>query len=203
MRVRASAMSGAGPLRLAEGMTNTTSTMKPTNSSSAVLGAATVAMGLIAGVFYIFACAVMPALARSDDRTYVEVMRNINDVIQNPVFFLSFMGALVLTAVSAWQLRRTPGARWVLAALVVYSLVFLVTTAFNVPLNNALAAKGDPARLREHFEGPWVAWNVVRAVGSTVAVGLLTRALLLRGRFAGAPHTSAYFASAAGSRASR
>ncbi|MGW0998081.1 anthrone oxygenase family protein [Streptomyces sp. NPDC002520] len=159
-----------------------TSTMDRTNSSGVVLSAATVAMGLIAGVFYIFACAVMPALARGDDRTYVEVMRNINDVIQNPVFFLSFMGALVLTAVSAWQLRQTPGARWVLAALVAYALVFLVTMAFNVPLNDALAAKGDPASLRARFEGPWVAWNVVRAVGSTVATALLTRALLLHGR---------------------
>ncbi|MCZ0988925.1 DUF1772 domain-containing protein [Streptomyces diastatochromogenes] len=160
-------------------MTNT----RETRTSKAVLGAATIAMGLIAGVFYIFACAVMPALARSDDRTYVEVMRNINVVIQNPVFFLGFMGALALTAVSAWQLRGAACARWVWAALAAYALVFLVTMAFNIPLNNALAAKGDPSTLRKHFEGPWVAWNVVRAVGSTVALGLLTRALLVHGRF--------------------
>ncbi|MFF7752471.1 DUF1772 domain-containing protein [Streptomyces sp. NPDC007971] len=140
-------------------------------------------MGLIAGVFYIFACAVMPALARSDDRTYVEVMRDINVVIQNPVFLLSFMGALVLTGISAWQLRGAAPARWIWAALAAYALVFLVTMAFNIPLNNALAAKGSPASLREHFEGPWVAWNVVRAVLSTVALGCLTRALLVHGRF--------------------
>lgn len=125
----------------------------------------------------------MPALARSDDRTYAEVMRNINTVIQNPVFFLSFMGALVLTAASAWQLRGSASARWVRAALLTYTLVFLVTMAFNIPLNNALTTKGDPTILRDHFEGPWVAWNVARAVLSTVAVALLTRALLLHGRF--------------------
>ncbi|MEU6090652.1 anthrone oxygenase family protein [Streptomyces sp. NPDC047085] len=168
-------------------MTTTTHTRHTTdprnrNGSTVVLSAATIAMGLIAGVFYIFACAVMPALARSDDRTYVEVMRNINTVIQNPVFFLSFMGALVLTAVSAWQLRGSPSARWIWAALASYALVFLITMAFNIPLNNALASKGNPTSLRDHFEGPWVAWNVARAVGSTVALGLLTRALLLRGR---------------------
>ncbi|KUN01551.1 hypothetical protein AQI95_31680 [Streptomyces yokosukanensis] len=140
-------------------------------------------MGLSAGVFYIFACAVMPALARSDDRTYVEVMRNINTVIQNPVFLLGFMGALLLTALSAWQLRRTPCGRWVRAALLAYALVFLVTMAFNIPLNNALAAPGTPSALRERFEGPWVAWNAVRAVGSALALGLLTRTLLLYGRF--------------------
>lgn len=155
---------------------------RETATGKLVLGAATVAMGLIAGVFYIFACAVMPALARSDDRTYVEVMRNINTVIQNPVFFLSFMGALVLTGVSAWWSRGSASARWVWAALVAYALVFLVTVAFSIPLNNALAAKGDPSALRTHFEGPWVAWNVVRAVGSTAAVAFLTRALLVHGR---------------------
>ncbi|TVZ89475.1 DUF1772 domain-containing protein [Streptomyces sp. BK340] len=159
-------------------MTNT----RETRTGTVVLSAATVAMGLIAGVFYIFACAVMPALARSDDRTYVEVMRNINDVIQNPVFFLSFMGAPALTGWSAWQLRATPAARWTCAALAAYALVFFVTVAFNIPLNNALAAKRDPSALREHFEGPWVAWNVARAVGSTAAVALLTRALLVHGR---------------------
>lgn len=149
-----------------------------------VLGAATVATGLTAGVFYVFACAVMPALARSDDRVFVEVMRNINDVIQNPVFFLSFLGAPVLTGVSAWQLRRASGGlrRWVWAGLTAYALAFLVTVAFNIPLNNDLASATDPTAAREHFEGAWVAWNVVRAVLSTVAAGCLARALVLSGR---------------------
>lgn len=148
-----------------------------------VLGAATVATGLIAGSFYVFACAVMPGLARSDDRVYVEVMRDINDVIQNPVFFLSFLGALVLAGVSAWQARGRPYRWWVWAALAVYGLAFLVTVAFNIPLNDGLEGGGDPAALREEFEGPWVAWNVVRAVLSTVAVGCLGRALVGYGRF--------------------
>ncbi|MGH1555264.1 hypothetical protein ACRAWF_35690 [Streptomyces sp. L7] len=39
------------------------------------MGAATVATGLIAGAFYVFTCAVMPGLARSDDQVFVEVMR--------------------------------------------------------------------------------------------------------------------------------
>ncbi|TXS40682.1 DUF1772 domain-containing protein [Streptomyces sp. uw30] len=147
-----------------------------------VLGAAMVATGLIAGAFYIFACAVMPALARSDDRVFVEVMRDINDVIQNPVFLLGFLGALVLTGVSAWQLRGEPYRWWVWAAVAAYGLAFLVTVAFNIPLNNGLADTGAPAALREEFEDPWVAWNVVRAVLSTVAVGCLGRALVGYGR---------------------
>lgn len=139
-------------------------------------------MGLIAGVYYIFACCVMPALARSDDRVYVEVMNDINDVIQNPVFFLGFFGALLLTGVSAWQLRGQPCRWWVWAALASYAFGFVTTVAFNIPLNDDLAAMPDPAAAREHFEDPWVAWNVVRAVASTVALGCLARALVLYGR---------------------
>nr|WSY54522.1 DUF1772 domain-containing protein [Streptomyces sp. NBC_00886] len=148
-----------------------------------VLGAATVAMGLIAGVFYIFACALMPALARSDDRVFVEVMRNINDVIQNPVFFLSFVGALLLATVSAWQVRGRPYRMWVWAGLAAYALAFVVTVAFNIPLNNDLANTADVAVARDHFESVWVGWNVVRAVLSTVATGCLARALVSYGRF--------------------
>ncbi|MFS8202694.1 DUF1772 domain-containing protein [Streptomyces sp. CWNU-52B] len=189
-------------------------------AAGGVLLAATVAMGLIAGVFYAFACSVMPALARSDDRVYVEVMQNIDEVIQNPVFFLSFLGALLLTAVSAWQWRGAPRLRgWVFAAFVAYALAFLCTVVANIPLNNDLAAAGnpattaDPAAVREEFEDPWVAWNVVRAVLSTLALGLLARALVLYGRYEhGHAHgrrgrsgrqSSAYLESAAGSRASR
>ncbi|MFC3577906.1 DUF1772 domain-containing protein [Streptomyces yaanensis] len=173
---------------------------------SGILGAATVATGLIAGTFYIFACAVMPALARSDDRVHIEVMQNINDVIQNPVFFLCFLGAPLLLAVSAWQLRTAPYRRWILAALAAYALAFLVTVVGNIPLNNDLAHAGapariaDPAAVRDRFEHAWVTWNVIRTLLSTLALACLCRALLLRGT---AAHTSAYFDSATGSSASR
>ena len=53
-----------------------------------------------------------------------------------------------------------------------------------------------------------MAWNVVRAVLSTLALGFLARALVLYGRVrtgagAGLRRQSAYFVSAAGSSASR
>lgn len=185
-------------------MTDNNSTGRRTTVGG-VLVAATVAMGLITGVFYIYACNIMPSLSRSDDRVFIEVMQNIDDQIQNPVFFLSFMGALLLAAVAAWQSRRSPHRWWVFAALIAYALAFFVTVAANIPLNNELADASDPAKIadpaavREEFEDPWVAWNVVRALLSTLALACLARALLLyRG-----PHASAYLESAAGSSASR
>ncbi|MFF2962084.1 DUF1772 domain-containing protein [Streptomyces sp. NPDC057963] len=190
-------------------------TTRPTHPSRTldhlVLGGASVTTGLIAGAFYVFSCAVMPALGRSDDRTFVEVMQNINDVIENPVFFAGFFGALVLTAVAAWQQRRSPGPRrWVLAALAAYTVAFLLTSGVNVPLNNALAHAGDPARIadpsavRERFEDTWVVWNAVRAVLCTAALALLLRAAFLTARQRPRhPQESSYSLSGAGSSASR
>jgi hypothetical protein len=66
--------------------------------------------------------------------------------------------------------------------LAAYALAFLVTVAFSVLLNNDLAATADAATAREQFEDPWVAWNVVRAVLSTVALGCLARGLIRYGR---------------------
>ncbi|WP_307790729.1 anthrone oxygenase family protein [Streptomyces actuosus] len=151
----------------------------PSPTAAAVLTAAVITSALTAGSFFVFACAVMPALARRGDRVYVDVMRDINDVIQNPLFFAAFLGAPVLTALSARQLRDRPGARgWVRAALIAHVLAFLVTAAVNVPLNDGLAGTGDPAVLRARFEDRWVLWNAVRAVLSAGAVGCLARAAI-------------------------
>jgi hypothetical protein len=60
--------------------------------------------------------------------------------------------------------------------------------AVNEPLNNDLVDAGDPSRIadpagvRDDFEGPWVAWHVVRTVLTTAALGALAYALLLHGR---------------------
>ncbi|MFJ8544542.1 DUF1772 domain-containing protein [Streptomyces sp. NPDC093586] len=157
---------------------------RPSRATAGILVAATAAAGLMAGTFYVFACAVMPALARSDDRVYVDVMRNVNDVIQNPVFLLVFMGAPVLAGAAAWRLRHTPGHRWVWAGAAAGVAAFLVTVVFNVPLNDGLAGPGDPAVLRERFEDAWVAWNVVRALLSTAALTCLAAGAVIHGRAA-------------------
>ncbi|WJV48402.1 anthrone oxygenase family protein [Streptomyces flavofungini] len=189
-----------------------TTAARGSRGTGLVLGAATVAMGLISGTFYIFACGVMPGLARSSDRAYIEVMQDVNAAFENAVFFASFMGALLLTGVAAWMLRRGPVRWWVLAALLAYFLTFVLTVTVNVPLNDELADAGDPAKIadpaavRADFEDTWVAWNVVRALLSTLALGFLVRALVVfgRGRGDGAGGAqSAYLDPAAGSSASR
>ena len=71
--------------------------MIASNVRAGVLLLATVTTGLMAGLFAAFAYAVMPGLARVDDRSFVAGMRSINQAILNGWFALCFGGALVCT----------------------------------------------------------------------------------------------------------
>lgn len=150
----------------------------------AALVAGTVTTGMMAGLFGAFSYAVMPGLARTDDATFVQAMQRINVAILNGWFGTCFGGALVLTALAAVLLRGRPEQRWVLAGLVLYVVVLVVTFAVNVPLNDRLAAAGGTgaAAAREAFETVWVRWNVVRAGASLAAFGCLSWALVELGR---------------------
>jgi uncharacterized membrane protein len=158
----------------------------------AALVAATITMGLMAGLFYAYACSVMPGLSRTDDRTFVSAMQRINVAIINGWFLPGFLGAFVFTALAA-ALHLRGNARdalpWIAAAVLLYGVVLVVTFRFNIPLNDTLVAAGEPDRIadlaavRERFEATWVRWNIARAVASTAALGCLTWALVLHGRF--------------------
>ncbi|MGH3888813.1 MAG: DUF1772 domain-containing protein [Pseudonocardiaceae bacterium] len=157
----------------------------------ATLVAATLATGLQAGLYYAFAVSVMPGLNRVDDRAFIETMQQINVAILNPWFFLSFFGAPVLTIVAA-GLYLPPAVRatlpWIVAALVLNGVGFVLTPGMNVPLNDTLAAAGPPdqiadlAQVRASFEAAWVRWNIARAIAFTAAFGCLTWASVIYGR---------------------
>ncbi|MDG9704593.1 DUF1772 domain-containing protein [Streptomyces sp. DH37] len=153
--------------------------------------AGTVTAGLMAGLFAGFAYAVMPGLRRGDDRTFVAAMRQINRAILNGWFMSCFLGALVALAAAAvlqWTGGERAGLPFTAAALALYLVVFAVTAAANVPLNERLDAAGEPdavgdlAAVRERFESAWVAWNTVRAVAATASFGCAAWALVLYGR---------------------
>ena len=152
------------------------------------LGAAVVAMGLLAGLNYDWAVAVMPALTAAEDRTLVDAMQQSLD---NPAFPLTFLVPGALAAVALVQVRRSGsprGARWIVAGLALYAVAVVVTGAIHLPLNEDLENAGDPARIenlaavRDDFAGPWVAWNIVRALAATAAFACLAWALVVRGR---------------------
>jgi uncharacterized membrane protein len=157
--------------------------------NTAVLVLATLAMALFAGLFYTYATSIMVGLRRTDDRVFVSAMQWFNATIINGWFAFSFFGSGALTALAA-VLHRGSGngvLPWTVAALVCYAATFAITMAINVPLNNQLAAAGEPEpgaaanAVRERFEARWVRWNNVRAVTSLAALGCLLAALVVRG----------------------
>jgi uncharacterized membrane protein len=156
--------------------------------------AALISAGMMAGLFTGFSYAVMPGIRILDDRSWVAAMQQINKVIINGWFMPAFLGAVVFTAAAA-ALIGASGSRaalpWVLAALALALVGFIVTMAGNMPLNNRIADAGDPsamvdaAALRASVEAEWIAWNTVRGVASVGSLLALGWALFVHGRAAG------------------
>ena len=154
-----------------------------------LLGGATLTTGLVAGVFYAYSVSVDPGLAAQSDASYVATMQEINERIQNPLFFASFIGAvLFLLAALVVHLPGLRSGRFLLISLACLLYIgggFLLTAFINVPMNDQLATV-DPeapprvlAKAREVYEGPWDFWNGVRTVFSTLAFLALIGACLL------------------------
>jgi uncharacterized membrane protein len=151
---------------------------------------ATITMGLVAGVFAVFAHTIMPGLRQTDDRTFVAAFQSIDRAIINPWFMVTaFVGALAFTLAAVLTNLGRAALPWIAVALGLYLVAFVVTVAVNVPLNDAIKAAGQPDRIhdlagvRERFhEARWAAWNLVRVATSTGAFGCLAWALVLYGR---------------------
>lgn len=154
---------------------------------------ATVATGLLAGLFFTFSIAVMPGLSASDDRTYVGAMQSINRSILNGWFALASLGALLLTILALVLHLRADGHKalpWIIVGLVLYVAAWIITMAINVPLNNQLEAAGngnvnqiaDLSAVRAQFEGSWIRWNHVRMLLNMAALASLSWALVQYGR---------------------
>ena len=98
----------------------------PTSLHEAVLIAATLTMGLMAGVFAIYSNAIMPGLRRTDDRTFVAAFQSIDRADHQPAFMVTFLGALVsLRSPRCFNFagEGRPLLPWIVAALVLYILI--------------------------------------------------------------------------------
>lgn len=144
----------------------------PTLTLLAALGS-----GLIAGVFFAFSCFVMKALSRIPPAEGIAAMQSINIVVLNPVFLSVFVGTAVACLIAiafSWLRWSQPGAVYLLVGGLLYLIgTFLVTMAFNVPRNDALAAVApaspEGARLWADYLSSWTAWNHVRTVAALAA----------------------------------
>jgi uncharacterized membrane protein len=97
--------------------------------------------------------------------------------VLNPAFFTAFFGTaalsivLVFFALVNWS---SASAVPLLAGSLLYLIgSILVTIAFNVPLNNRLAAvapeSAEGAGLWQHYLKIWTMWNHVRTIASLAA----------------------------------
>lgn len=139
-----------------------------------------VTCGVMAGIYFAFSIFVMKALSSMPGSSGAMAMRAINDVILKtaflPLFFLSTIlcAALAIIAVVKWKID---GSGIIVSASLVYVVgMFVVTTAFNVPLNNKLAGLNmqeiDVELEWKSFVQAWTNYNHVRTVSSTVACAL-------------------------------
>jgi uncharacterized membrane protein len=153
---------------------------------------ATVMTGLMAGVFGLYSHTIMRGLRKVDDRTFVGAFQAIDRAIINPLFMSTFFGAMAFSGLTCVMTFREGGRTllpWVATATALYVVVVIITVAVHVPLNDGIKAAGqvdsitDLARVRADFhETRWVAWNLVRAMASTIALVCLAWALVLDGR---------------------
>lgn len=152
------------------------------------LGAATTTSALIAGLFFAYTFSVNLGLHKSDDKTYLIAMQNINREILNPAFYSCFLGAPLLLIVSSvlYFDLSSPKFYLILTACISYIVgVFIITAAKNVPLNNQLnsfdlskASSEAIYRMRLRIEDPWVFWNNIRTIFSFITLVCLIISLI-------------------------
>ena len=151
--------------------------------------------GLMGGFFYAFSVLVMPGLDATNPLVAIPSMQNINAAVDSRLFGLGFSGAAILAGVALviGVLRRDGLSSYLLVVSGAVYLVgtFLVTVAFNVPLNDDLDGYSllDPASIgrMDGYIRDWSRWNDVRTVSSLLAFVLFAAAALLRLRPAASP----------------
>ncbi|MEO7977994.1 anthrone oxygenase family protein [Flavobacterium sp.] len=139
--------------------------------------------GLIAGLFYSYSCSVNIGLRLLSNSEYLKAMQAINASIQNPAFFISFMGLLVAFPVTTFQCysANTNYLYLLWIGMIIYFIgVFGVTIFFNVPLNEQLAkfnienaTSTEILSMRKAFENPWNTFHTIRTVASLISFSLI------------------------------
>lgn len=137
--------------------------------------------GLVGGVFFAFSTFVMRTLGRLPSAQGIAAMQAINVAAPTPPFMTALFGTALcclVVAIAAVSTREGLDAMLPLAGAVVYLVgTVVVTMAFNVPRNDALAqvdSLGAEAEGHWHpYLAEWTAWNHVRTVTSLVAAVLL------------------------------
>ena len=150
---------------------------------------AAIGCGVAGGIYFIFSVTVMSSLGRIAPEAGIAAMNAMSADIVRSAFMPLFIGttiagtALAILSLFQWS---EPGSLAILAGgLIYFAGMFIVTVAFNVPLNNSLAAidpkSADGLSFWATYLRDWTLWNHVRTAASIAASVLFTAALAVRG----------------------
>ncbi len=149
--------------------------------------ATALACGLMSGAFYAFSSFVMAGLKRLPSDQGIAAMQSINVTAVTPGFMTGFFGttvACMAVAVSAIVNWDQSVSIWLLIGAGLYLVgVFVMTIAYHVPRNNALAATSptasDAAEVWSRYLREWTRWNHLRMIAGLAAAAAFTIAIRL------------------------
>lgn len=152
----------------------------------AVTLACAVGSGAVGGVFFAFSTFIMKGLDQLPPAHGAAAMQQINKYAPTPWFMIPLFGTAALGvgfAIRAIGHLDEPGARYQLAGGALYLVAIVLTVAYHVPKNDALAAL-DPsapptAAFWKDYVTSWTALNHVRTItclGAAIAWTLALRA---------------------------
>jgi uncharacterized membrane protein len=156
----------------------TAGTVSGTSLSWLILVAG-VGAGLTAGVFLAFSTFVMTGLGRAPAAVGVRAMQEINRAAPHPVFMLTLFGTALLAVglATAAVGGRSPGWGLVVAGSAAYLVCVVLTIAYHVPRNEALApldpAGPGAAEVWRTYLSDWSRLNHLRTVSAATGSVLL------------------------------
>lgn len=138
-------------------------------------------LSLSAGLYFVFSNTIMAALNVLGKESATSAMRQINRVIQNPIFLSIFAGPLLLGSILSWyhlSANKNSAGLWILASLLTYFLgVFLVTILANVPMNNRLEASDKGSYWQDYLKN-WTRFNTLRYLACLLSLTLAILGIL-------------------------
>jgi uncharacterized membrane protein len=152
--------------------------------SRALTLVAAVGTGVAGGVFFAFSTFIMRALEDLPPADGIRAMQSINKQAPTAWFMALLFGAAaacVAVAVSAVVRWGEASAPYQLAGGLTYLGAIVLTIAYHVPRNDALAAVrpdgNGSAAAWSRYLAEWVPWNHVRTLTSVAAAVLFCLAL--------------------------
>lgn len=143
--------------------------------------------GLTAGLCFTWSNAVTPGIGRLDNLTFLKSFQSMNRAIINWKFMIVFFGPVILLFLNTYLFKGNNTSFWLflIAALLFFAGIGLVTILGNVPLNEVLGkshleelSKIELQELRNKFEQPWNRWHTIRTISSFSAFVLLILGIL-------------------------